>query len=321
MWQLVLEQFKDQLVIILLGSAAISFVLALFEDEEGWTAFVDPAVVSTLKPDQVRTTLTRKKILTILILNAVVGVSQESSAEKAIAALQEYSANEAKVVRNGALHRIKADDLVPGDIISVAVGDRIPADCRVLSIQSNSFNVDQAILTGESESVGKDTKAIEDSRAVKQDQVNMLFSGTTVVTGHATALVVLTGASTAIGDIHESITSQISEPTPLKQKLNEFGDMLAKVITVICILVWLINIQHFNDPSHGSWAKGAIYYLKVSFTVSKKPPEILNKRTDCRIPWRCSNSRGTSCCHHDLSCSGDSKNGREERSGPKSALR
>ncbi|KAK4464882.1 hypothetical protein QBC42DRAFT_344353 [Cladorrhinum samala] len=250
-WELILEQFKDQLVIILLGSAAISFVLALFEDEGGWSAFVDPAV-----------------ILTILILNAVVGVSQESSAEKAIAALQEYSANEANVVRNGQIHRIKAEELVPGDIVDVSVGARIPADCRLISIHSNSFAVDQAILTGESESVGKDSEAVvHDDKAVKQDQINMLFSGTTVVTGHAKAVVVLTGSNTAIGDIHESITAQISEPTPLKQKLNDFGDQLAKVITVICVLVWLINIPHFADPSHGSFAKGAIYYLKIAVSL------------------------------------------------------
>ncbi len=112
--------------------------------------------------------------------------------------------------------------------------------------------MDQAILTGESESVGKDTEVVSDLKAVKQDQINTLFSGTTVVTGHATAIVVLTGSSTAIGDIHESITAQISEPTPLKQKLNDFGDTLAKVISIICIIVWLINIPHFNDPTHGS---------------------------------------------------------------------
>ncbi|TQV95901.1 hypothetical protein V2A60_001068 [Cordyceps javanica] len=252
LWELILEQFKDQLVLILLGSAAVSFVLALFEDEGGWSAFVDPAV-----------------ILTILILNAVVGVSQESSAEKAIAALQEYSANEANVIRNGGhVSRVKADDLVPGDIISVSVGDRIPADCRVIAIESNSFSVDQAILTGESESVGKDaTAVVKDDKAVLQDQVNMLFSGTTVVVGRARAVVALTGSNTAIGDIHESITAQISEPTPLKQKLNDFGDNLAKVITVICILVWLINIPNFNDPSHGSWTKGAIYYLKIAVSL------------------------------------------------------
>lgn len=95
----------------------------------------------------------------------------------------------------------------------------------------------------------------------------MLFSGTTVVVGRARAVVALTGSNTAIGDIHESITAQISEPTPLKQKLNDFGDNLAKVITVICILVWLINIPNFNDPSHGSWTKGAIYYLKIAVSL------------------------------------------------------
>lgn len=251
MWELILEQFKDQLVIILLASAAISFVLALFEDGEGWTAFVDPAV-----------------ILTILILNAVVGVSQESSAEKAIAALQEYSANTAKVIRDGRISTLKAEELVPGDIVDVAVGNQVPADCRLLSINSNSFRVDQSILTGESESVIKDTEAIKDAQAVKQDQINMLFSGTTVVTGHAHAIVVLTGTNTAIGDIHESITAQISAPTPLKEKLNEFGDLLAKVISGICVLVWLINIRHFNDPSFGnSWTKGAIYYLKIAVSL------------------------------------------------------
>ncbi|KAE8319641.1 hypothetical protein BDV41DRAFT_157941 [Aspergillus transmontanensis] len=250
LWELILEQFKDQLVLILLGSAALSFVLALFEEGDDWTAFVDPVV-----------------ILTILILNSVVGVTQETSAEKAIAALQEYSANEATVVRDGKTQRIKAEDLVPGDIIHIAVGDRVPADCRLIAVHSNSFRVDQAILTGESESVGKDTRAIRDKQAVKQDQTNILFSGTTVVNGHATALVVLTGGSTAIGDIHDSITSQISEPTPLKQKINDFGDMLAKVITVICILVWVINIEHFNDPSHGGWTKGAIYYLKIAVSL------------------------------------------------------
>ncbi|KAF9886219.1 Sarcoplasmic/endoplasmic reticulum calcium ATPase 3 [Aspergillus nanangensis] len=250
LWKLVLEQFKDQLVLILLGSAAVSFVLALFEEGDDWTAFVDPAV-----------------ILTILILNAVVGVTQESSAEQAIAALQEYSANEATVVRDGKTQRVKAEDLVPGDIVIIAIGDRIPADCRVVTVHSNSFRVDQAILTGESESVSKDTQAVPDKQAVKQDQTNMLFSGTTVVNGHATAIVVLTGGSTAIGDIHESITSQISEPTPLKQKLDDFGDMLAKVITVICVLVWIINVEHFNDPSHGGWAKGAIYYLKIAVSL------------------------------------------------------
>jgi P-type Ca2+ transporter type 2A len=182
------------------------------------------------------------------------------------------------------MQRIKADGLVPGDIITIAVGDRIPADCRLLSIQSNSFAIDQAILTGESESVSKDCGAIQDPQAVQQDQTNMLFSGTTVVTGHAVAVVVLTGGSTAIGDIHESITSQISDPTPLKQKLNDFGDMLAKVITAICIIVWLINIQHFNDPSQGnSWAKGAIYYLKiaVSLGVAAIPEGIAVVITTC----------------------------------------
>lgn len=250
--KLILEQFEDQLVQILLISAGVSFVLALLEesDEQG-TAFVEPIV-----------------ILLILIANAFVGVIQESNAEKAIEALKEYSPDEAKVLRDGHHSKIHASELVPGDIIDIAVGDKVPADSRLIKIYSSTFRVDQAILTGESVSVNKDIEAIKDTRAVKQDQINILFSGTTVVLGKGRAIVVKTGSSTAIGDIHKSITSQISDKTPLKRKLDEFGDLLAKVISVICVLVWLINIRHFNDPSHHGWLKGAIYYFKIAVALA-----------------------------------------------------
>ncbi|KAF9009385.1 Ca-transporting ATPase [Cyathus striatus] len=254
LWELILEQFKDQLVLILLASAVISFILALLEDSEESSfggAFVEPLV-----------------ILLILVANAAVGVIQESSAEKAIDALREYSPDEAKVIRSSQLARIHASELVPGDIISVAVGDKIPADCRLLSVSSSSFRIDQAILTGESTSVHKSVDTVTDLKAVKQDMTNMLFSGTTVVNGTAKAIVVFTGQQTAIGDIHKSISSQITEKTPLKRKLDDFGDMLAKVISVICILVWLVNIRHFWDPSHHGALKGAIYYFKIAVALA-----------------------------------------------------
>ncbi|KAG5517863.1 hypothetical protein PMAC_000317 [Pneumocystis sp. 'macacae'] len=251
LWTLVLEQFKDKLVIILLISAFISFVLAFLGDNKNHTDFIDPLV-----------------ILTILVLNAIVGISQETNAEKAITALQEYSPHEAKVIRNGKLYRIHAKDLVPGDIIDVSIGDRIPADCRLLRIKSNHFRVEQSILTGESKSVEKHTDEIITYNPTKQDQTNMLFGGTTVTTGHGRAIVVLTGSSTAIGSIHRSISSQISELTPLKYKLNKFGDMLAKMISIICVLIWIINIKNFNDPLHHGFLKGAIYYFKISVALA-----------------------------------------------------
>ncbi|KAH9039408.1 Ca-transporting ATPase [Lactarius hengduanensis] len=254
LWKLVLEQFKDQLVLILLGSAVVSFVLALLEDAEDsspFGAFVEPSV-----------------ILLILIANAAVGVIQESNAEKAIDALMQYSPDEANVLRSGKVNRIHASRIVPGDIVAVSVGDKIPADCRLLSVSSSSFRVDQAILTGESVSVSKSLDVVPDVKAVKQDMTNMLFSGTTVVNGSARAVVVFTGQNTAIGDIHKSISSQIGEKTPLKRKLDEFGDTLAKVISVICILVWLINVRHFWDPAHHGALKGAVYYFKIAVALA-----------------------------------------------------
>lgn len=98
--------------------------------------------------------------------------------------------------------------------------------------------------------------------------MKFIFQGTTIVNGNAKAIVVFTGKGTAIGHIHQSITSQISEKTPLKRKLDDFGDMLAKVITVICILVWVVNFRHFWDPAHHGALKGAIYYFKIAVALA-----------------------------------------------------
>jgi P-type Ca2+ transporter type 2A len=188
--------------------------------------------------------------------------------------LSEYSPDEAKVLRDGRPLRVRSEFVVPGDIVILSQGDRVPADCRLFIADSNSFRVDQAILTGESESVEKFVGTVPDPKAVKQDQVNMAFSvcehitlanlkGTTVTVGNGRAIVTSTGTSTAIGDIHTSIISQISERTPLKQKLDGFGNMLAKVISVICVLVWLINYRNFTDPIHHGWFRGAVYYVQT----------------------------------------------------------
>ncbi|KAJ2719609.1 hypothetical protein GGI07_005107 [Coemansia sp. Benny D115] len=256
LWELILEQFQDQLVIILLVSALISLVLAFFEEaNDKLTAYVEPIV-----------------IMLILVANATVGVLQETSAEKAIAALKEYSPDECRVLRNGgAVTKVNAAELVPGDIIIVSVGDKIPADARVISIESSVLRIDQALLTGESVSVTKSIGALQgvkDGNVVVQDQVNMVFAGTSVVLGRAQCVVTATASNTAIGDIHSSISDQVSEKTPLKKKLDDFGDMLAKVITVICILVWVINVRHFNEASHHGWLRGAIYYFKIAVALA-----------------------------------------------------
>uniref|UniRef100_A0AAQ5ZLV9 P-type Ca(2+) transporter n=1 Tax=Amphiprion ocellaris TaxID=80972 RepID=A0AAQ5ZLV9_AMPOC len=255
LWELVVEQFEDLLVRILLLAACVSFVLALFEEgEETTTAFVEPVV-----------------ILLILIANAVIGVWQERNAENAIEALKEYEPEMGKVYRMNrkAVQRIKARDIVPGDIVEVAVGDKVPADIRVTSIKSTTLRVDQSILTGESVSVIKHTDPVPDPRAVNQDKKNMLFSGTNIAAGRAIGVVVATGVTTEIGKIRNQMAATEQEKTPLQQKLDEFGQQLSKVISLICVAVWVINIGHFGDPVHGgSWVRGAIYYFKIAVALA-----------------------------------------------------
>ncbi|TVU47493.1 hypothetical protein EJB05_07096 [Eragrostis curvula] len=234
-WKLVLEQFNDTLVRILLLAAVVSFVLALYDGPEGGevgvTAFVEPLV-----------------IFLILIVNAVVGVWQESNAEKALEALKEIQSEHATVKRDGRWsHGLPARDLVPGDIVELRVGDKVPADMRVLQLISSTLRVEQGSLTGETSSVNKTSHKIEVEDTDIQGKECMVFAGTTIVNGSAVCLVIGTGMATEIGKIHAQIqeASQEEDDTPLKKKLNEFGEALTAIIGVICILVWLINVKYF----------------------------------------------------------------------------
>ena len=153
--------------------------------------------------------------------------------------------------------------------VTILVGDKIPADIRIIEIMSTTLRIDQSILTGESVSVIKHNEPVPDPRAVNQDKKNIIFSGTNVAAGKARGVVVGTGLNTAIGRIRTEMTETEEIKTPLQQKLDEFGEQLSKVITLICIAVWAINIGHFNDPAHGgSWVKGAVYYFKIAVALA-----------------------------------------------------
>ncbi|WOK96933.1 hypothetical protein Cni_G05641 [Canna indica] len=235
-WRLVMEQFNDTLVRILLAAAVVSFLLAWFDGghgdgDGGITAFVEPLV-----------------IFLILIVNAVVGVWQENNAEKALEALKEIQSEHATVKRDGKLiPNLPARELVPGDIVELRIGDKVPADMRVLYLISSTFRVDQGSLTGESAAVNKANRAVNFDDADIQGKESMVFAGTTVVNGSCVCMVTQTGMNTEIGKIHLQIheASQGDDETPLKKKLNEFGEVLTSIIGVICVFVWLINVKYF----------------------------------------------------------------------------
>ncbi|KAK6290389.1 hypothetical protein POUND7_001930 [Theobroma cacao] len=233
-WSLILEQFNDTLVRILLVAAVVSFVLAWYDGEEGGemeiTAFVEPLV-----------------IFLILIVNAFVGVWQENNAEKALEALKEIQSEQATVIRDGVkIPNLPAKELVPGDIIELKVGDKVPADMRVLELVSSTLRVEQGSLTGESEAVNKTNKLVNEDADI-QGKRSMVFAGTTVVNGNCFCLVTQIGMETEIGKVHAQIhvAAQSEEDTPLKKKLNEFGEVLTMIIGVVCVFVWLINVKYF----------------------------------------------------------------------------
>ena len=217
---------------VLLAAAAVSFGLALADGggEEGARAFVEPAV-----------------IVAILVLNAVVGVWQESNAEAALAALKDMQPDVATVVRGGVRARVPARELVVGDVIRLTAGDRVPADARLLALETATLRVEQASLTGESVAAAKEVEAVDDPGAAILDKTNTIFAATAVVSGAATAMITATGMGTEMGAIQAQIAAAAEEEgdTPLKKKLDAFGEGLAACIAVVCVLVWLINWRHF----------------------------------------------------------------------------
>ena len=232
LWALVLEQFDDALVKVLLLAALVSFGLAYVENEDtGFAAYVEPAV-----------------ILLILILNAVVGVWQESNAESALEALKEMQSEHAKCLRDGVWDgSMLARELVPGDVVELKTGDRVPADCRLLRLKTATVRVEQASLTGESVAVDKRVERVDDVDIELQGKTCMLFAGTAVSNGSCLCVVNSIGMATEIGKIQAQIkeASEEEEDTPLKQKLNRFGESLTMMIGIVCLLVWLINYSHF----------------------------------------------------------------------------
>uniref|UniRef100_A0A6N2KQ92 P-type Ca(2+) transporter n=1 Tax=Salix viminalis TaxID=40686 RepID=A0A6N2KQ92_SALVM len=264
-FKLILDQFNDTLVRILLAAAVISFVLAWYDGDEGGemeiTAFVEPLV-----------------IFLILIVNAIVGVWQESNAEKALEALKEIQSQHATVIRNGKkFSSLPARELVPGDIVELRVGDKVPADMRVLHLISSTLRVEQGSLTGESEAVSKTVKAVEEDTDI-QGKKCMVFAGTTVVNGNCICLVMETGMNTEIGKVHSQIheAAQHEEDTPLKKKLNEFGEVLTILIGIICAIVWLINVKYFLTWEYvDGWPKNfkfsfekCTYYFEIAVALA-----------------------------------------------------
>ncbi|MCO7138036.1 calcium-translocating P-type ATPase, PMCA-type [[Clostridium] leptum] len=215
-----LEQMKDFMVIILLIAAAVSAVLTIVEGHNDW---LEPII-----------------IIAIVLLNAFLGVIQESKAEAALEALKGMSAPNAKVLRDGIVSVINAEQLVPGDIILLDAGDFIPADARLL--ESASLKCEESALTGESLPVEKDASVIVDEIAPLGDRVNMVYSGCSVTYGRGKAMVTETGMSTEMGRIASMLNNESENQTPLQIKLAKLGKTLGLLALGICAVLFVYGI-------------------------------------------------------------------------------
>ena len=238
-----LDQFKDVMILILILAAIISFVIACMEGE--LKEFFEPVL-----------------ILIIVIVNAIMGMMQESKAEKALDALKNLSSPHAKVLRNGEEKLIESTQLVPGDIIRLEAGDFIPADARLL--QSASLKIEESALTGESIPSEKDADLLIDEAAALGDRSNMVFSGCSVTYGTGTAIVTAIGMDTEMGKIANLLDSEEETQTPLQQKLAVLGKYLGFLALAACAIIFVVGLINGIPAME-------IFMTAVSLAVSAIP--------------------------------------------------
>lgn len=217
-----LMQLADPMIIILIVAAVISAITSVYEHE-----FPSDVII----------------IMFVVIINAILGVYQESKAEKAIEALQEIAAATSHVIRDGKTVTVHSEDIVTGDIVVLEAGDSVPADCRI--IKSASMKIEEAALTGESVPVNKQTEPInpEGSDDVPLgDRKNMCYMGSNVVYGRGEAVVVATGMDTEMGKIADALNDAKEGDTPLQIKLNQLSKILSYLVLGICVFIFAIDV-------------------------------------------------------------------------------
>lgn len=238
-----IDQFKDVMILILILAAAVSFVIACIEGEP--KEFFEPVL-----------------ILIIVVVNAIMGMMQESKAEKALDALKNLSAPHAKVLRGGTETVIDASQLVPGDIIRLEAGDFVPADARLL--HSVSLKIEESALTGESVPAEKDADDVIEENAALGDRSNMVFSGCSVTYGTASAVVTAIGMNTEMGKIANLLDSEEDTQTPLQQKLASLGKYLGFLALAACAIIFIVGILNGIPALE-------IFMTAVSLAVSAIP--------------------------------------------------
>ena len=235
-----IEQFKDIMIIILLIAAVVSGIVAVMEGE----GLTDSII-----------------ILVVVLLNAIMGVVQESKAEKAIDSLKTMSVPNIKVRRNGIVKSVNTEELVVGDVVLIEAGDFVPADMRI--IENSSLKVEEAALTGESVPVYKDVDVL-DGEVALAERKNMLYSGSSVVYGRGEGIVVATGMDTELGKIATILTEGKEELTPLQRKMKEISKALSIIVVVIGFIMMIVGMARGNELLE-------VFMLAVSLAVAAIP--------------------------------------------------